>query len=189
MAIYERICRTCGRNFKGGPRAWYCPECREERKKERAAKYRKGKPKRPLGSKDFCQNCGKEYTVESGLQKYCPECQPEMHKKIDNEQGTAYYHNVVDKKQRKIKRKKRYSENKDTINAKRRENYKSVIIEANTTIRELRQKANMSIKQFSEYFHIPMSTICNWENDNLNHNPTSYLIELIEYKLKKEKKI
>lgn len=24
-----RTCRECGSQFYGGPRAWYCPECRE----------------------------------------------------------------------------------------------------------------------------------------------------------------
>ena len=32
---------------------------------------------RPLGSVDKCERCGKEYTVESGRQKYCPDCQRE----------------------------------------------------------------------------------------------------------------
>lgn len=25
-----RTCRECGSQFYGGPRAWYCPECREK---------------------------------------------------------------------------------------------------------------------------------------------------------------
>lgn len=91
MAIYDRICRTCGVSFKGGPRAWYCPDCRKERQRERSAKYRKSTPKRSLGSKDICQNCGEEYTVEGGLQKYCPKCQDIMHKKLDTEQSLEYY--------------------------------------------------------------------------------------------------
>lgn len=125
MAIYERICRTCGRNFKGGPRAWYCPDCRQKRLRERKAKYNKGDFKRHLGDKDICKNCGKEYTVEGGLQKYCLECRPEMYKKIDNEQGTTYYHEVVSKnlRLRSDKRKAHYAENKDEINRKRREKY------------------------------------------------------------------
>ena len=38
--ILPRICRTCGTSFLGGPRAFYCPECREERKKEQSKKYK-----------------------------------------------------------------------------------------------------------------------------------------------------
>jgi rubrerythrin len=26
--IRTRTCRQCGKEFQGGPRAWYCPECR-----------------------------------------------------------------------------------------------------------------------------------------------------------------
>lgn len=32
-AILPRICKECGKSFPGGPRAWYCPDCRRERKK------------------------------------------------------------------------------------------------------------------------------------------------------------
>lgn len=127
MAIYDRFCRTCSMSFKGGPRAWYCPDCRKERLKERKAKYNRGEFKRHLGEKDICKNCGKEYIVESGMQKYCPDCQAEMHKKIDCEQGTAYYHNVISKdlKLRSEKRRKHYADNKNEINRKRREKYAS----------------------------------------------------------------
>lgn len=92
MAIYDRICRACGRDFQGGPRSWYCPNCRKERKKERDAKCRKEPPKRKLGSTDICKNCGEEYIVVSGLQMYCKECQPIMHAELDRRQSLAYYH-------------------------------------------------------------------------------------------------
>lgn len=123
MAIYDRICRTCGVSFPGGPRAWYCPDCRLERRRISDRKRKKEGTIRPLGSKDICQNCGAEYTVESGLQKYCPTCQPIMHRKIDNEQGLNYYYTKVDKTERSTKRRKHYAENKDEINRKRREKY------------------------------------------------------------------
>lgn len=29
-----RVCRQCGIEFMGGPRAWYCPTCRIERQRE-----------------------------------------------------------------------------------------------------------------------------------------------------------
>lgn len=102
MAIYNRVCQTCGITFKGGPRAWYCPECRKEREKERAAKYRKAPAKRPIGSTDICNNCGENYIVAAGIQKYCNKCKNEMYKKLDREQGLDYY-----------------KKNKDTINPKR----------------------------------------------------------------------
>lgn len=186
MAIYDRICRTCGKSFKGGPRAWYCPDCREERQKEREAKYRRGEPKRHLGSIDKCLICGKEYTVESGLQKYCPDCQPEMHRKIDNEQGIAYYHHVISKdlNLRNQKRKKHYEENKDEINQKRRENHIHEETETNINLRELRGKTRMTQKEFAHYFGIPLSTYIMWETGKKKVKP--YIAELIVYKLKNE---
>ena len=86
MAIYIRECIQCGAAFKGGPRAWYCPECRAERIKQadREAKKRKSEGKvRKIGSTDFCKRCGKPYTVNSGKQMYCPECSEEAVKEID----------------------------------------------------------------------------------------------------------
>ena len=70
-----RTCRTCGAVFMGGPRAWFCPECRHERKLQQSRDHKKrGGPARQLGSIDLCVRCGAEYVVCSGLQKYCPVC-------------------------------------------------------------------------------------------------------------------
>ena len=55
------------------------------------------------------------------------------------------------------------------------------------TIKELRKATGMTQKAFAEYFGIPHRTIQNWEGGQ-NVCPT-YLLELIEYKLKNEKKI
>ena len=41
MAIYIRECIQCGAAFKGGPRAWYCPECREERQRAQQREEKK----------------------------------------------------------------------------------------------------------------------------------------------------
>lgn len=67
--IQVRICKDCGTAFEGGPRAMRCPSCREI-----ALKKKKRKPtQRPIGSVAVCERCGKEYTVNSGRQKYCSE--------------------------------------------------------------------------------------------------------------------
>ncbi len=68
------ICRECGTEFEGGPRAWYCPECRLERKRESLRCFRKNGPARPLGTTDICVRCGKQYIVTGWRQKYCPDC-------------------------------------------------------------------------------------------------------------------
>lgn len=75
--VRPRTCRTCGITFDGGPRAWYCPDCRRARQLkagiEGHQRARLGAT-RKLGSIDLCANCGKEYTVNSARQKYCPDC-------------------------------------------------------------------------------------------------------------------
>ena len=50
--------------------------------------------------------------------------------------------------------------------------------------KELRQQSGMNLKQFSEYFEIPYSTIQNWEGGH-RHCP-EYLLKLMQYKLDNE---
>ncbi len=54
-------------------------------------------------------------------------------------------------------------------------------------IKELRTKSGMTQKQFSEYLNIPKRTIEEWEGQR--RIPPIYVLELIEYKLKKEGKV
>lgn len=71
------ICKQCGRSFRGGMRASYCPDCRAERRRDadRRCKERKRAGKvRHIGSTDICIDCGAEYIVEGGLQKRCKAC-------------------------------------------------------------------------------------------------------------------
>lgn len=92
--IRDRICRTCGTAFPGGPRAWFCPKCRADRQREqrREAQRRRAAGKtRSLGSEDICTICGKPYTVNSGRQRYCPECAPAAWAEADRQQGRAWY--------------------------------------------------------------------------------------------------
>ena len=72
--IRDRVCRQCGVTFPGGPRAWYCPACRAERRQEAGKRHKKVGTARPLGSTDTCKRCGKEYIVEGGRQMYCKDC-------------------------------------------------------------------------------------------------------------------
>lgn len=84
--------------------------------------YRKNGAIRKLGSIDICQNCGEKYTVQSGLQKYCPDCQHEMYRLLDAQQGREYYNTHIkgNTAERCAKRRKYYKENADIINYKRR---------------------------------------------------------------------
>lgn len=98
--MHPRTCRECGIIFIGGPRAWYCPKCREIRRATTNAEYRQRKKEgkvREIGSTDKCLNCGEKYIVNAGLQKYCEKCAPEMMKELDRAQGMNYYNANKDK--------------------------------------------------------------------------------------------
>ena len=51
-------------------------------------------------------------------------------------------------------------------------------------IKTLRQKYNLTRKQFTEMFDIPYRTVQDWELGN--RKCPEYLLKLIEYKLEKE---
>ena len=91
-----RICRRCGVVFDGGPRAWYCPKCREMRKKLQKDRYNERR-KRGLSlslgeSVGRCEVCGREFIYASARQRYCPDCAKEAIKTSDRRQGREYYH-------------------------------------------------------------------------------------------------
>ena len=100
----DRTCRECGITFPGGPRAWYCPECRAERKKQAKQRYQSKGPARPIGSIDRCEVCGKEYTVNSARQRYCPDCAAAAVKAADNAQGREYMQEYRKIRQRRAAR-------------------------------------------------------------------------------------
>lgn len=50
--------------------------------------------------------------------------------------------------------------------------------------KELRQQSGMTQQKFAEYFGIPKRTVEDWERGARKCN--SYLLDLMEYKLKKE---
>lgn len=108
--MQDRVCRTCQKTFKGGPRAYYCPSCRAERERESMRRYKRNKRAgniRPLGSKDECERCGGEYTVQGGNQRFCSTCQPIHNVEHDRTTSLAFYH-----------------ENKERINPPRNERRK-----------------------------------------------------------------
>lgn len=72
--LRERTCKRCSITFVGYPRSLYCPECRDIERKEAKKRYRENGTKRPIGSIDQCESCGNSYIVNSGRQRYCPDC-------------------------------------------------------------------------------------------------------------------
>lgn len=102
--IKPRVCRQCGAVFSGGPRAWYCPDCRAERRRASDHRCHANGTVRPIGSTDKCEICGAEYTVRSSRHRYCDGCAADAVKKIDAAAAIAYY-----------------AANRDAINARRAE--------------------------------------------------------------------
>lgn len=138
--LHPRTCRQCGTTFEGGPRAWYCPICREERRKEADrvchAKMRRGET-RQIGSMDVCQICGKEYKVMSGNQKYCQVCAPKAVAEIDRAQGLDYY-----------------TANSEMINPARNEKRRKQRAEAKLNPKEINSNINTPKIDFDKYVNL-----------------------------------
>lgn len=97
--IQDRTCRECGCSFRGGPRAFYCHSCRVERhrKSDRESKSRSRKGlTRKLGSKDKCERCGKTYTINAAIQRFCSDCKPIHTLEYDRETSLPFYHEHKD---------------------------------------------------------------------------------------------
>lgn len=91
--LRPRTCKECGVTFKGGPRAWYCPQCRAERQAQQNREYQERKKRgstRKIGQKYPCEICGKMYILSSGLQRYCTECAVKHLKEVDNKQSREW---------------------------------------------------------------------------------------------------
>lgn len=60
-------------------------------------------------------------------------------------------------------------------------------LELTVTVKELRQKSGMTLKQFAEYFEISQRTVESWESDSASGRKCpDYLLKLMQYKLIKE---
>lgn len=108
--IRERTCIDCGVAFPGGPRAKRCPECRRIAAYENQKRFKRTGSRRPLGSTDRCQLCGKEYTVESGRQKYCRSCQRDGLLQWQREHKKEY-----NKKPEQVKSKKQFRKERQKV--------------------------------------------------------------------------
>lgn len=91
----ERVCKTCGVVFVGGPRAYYCPDCRALRREESTKQSHQRQAlgvQRKLGSFDTCNICGDIYMVASANQRYCTSCGKAHLMALQRTRGLARYH-------------------------------------------------------------------------------------------------
>lgn len=75
--LRERVCKNCGVAFIGYPRSFFCDPCRKEKEKERKRIYNqraKAGTALKIGSLKPCENCGKDFSVNSARQRYCEQC-------------------------------------------------------------------------------------------------------------------
>ena len=104
----ERRCWICGRPYDGLPQSRYCGVCKEgiDRARNKAdypkyqeyyrAKYKLNSgddvnvPGRKVGDTDYCVLCGKTYAVNSGAQKYCPECRAKTEEELHRKTAAEY---------------------------------------------------------------------------------------------------
>lgn len=105
-------CRQCRQSFAGGPRASYCPTCRQDRQRETQRTFKSRKQagrSRPLGSTDLCEQCSKPYIVAGGLQRFCLDCRLTHAREYDRTTAMAFYyaHRMQINAQRRLKRRLR----------------------------------------------------------------------------------
>ena len=63
-----------------------CPECAQNGSRETIRRVRSNK----IGTVHPCDECGKDYTVTSLAQKYCPACRPLINKRQANERRAKF---------------------------------------------------------------------------------------------------
>ena len=77
--MFKHKCEMCGLEFEtNNTRAKYCIYCRDKAQVLRNKAYmekKKAGTSLTVGSEQVCPICGKTYTVTSGSQKCCKECQ------------------------------------------------------------------------------------------------------------------
>lgn len=96
----EKNCITCKTAFLGGPRAFYCPACRIERKKQISREHKERKRlglSRRVGDLMVCVDCGIKYEYYIGAKDRCPDCAKKHLKEIDNVKSLEWKHSNKDK--------------------------------------------------------------------------------------------
>lgn len=67
-------CIDCGVEIYRPIKCKRCEACQDRINRINKSIIQAKGPRRPLGSTDKCQRCGRGYIVESGMQKYCKAC-------------------------------------------------------------------------------------------------------------------
>ena len=94
-------CVDCSAEFIGGSTAKRCPACSKIRhhRQQLDSQNRRNRGKgRALGSTSKCLDCGTEYIVSHGLQRYCAACG----KKRETERGRASRYTTEDGKRKHV---------------------------------------------------------------------------------------
>lgn len=88
--LWTSTCMDCGATFRRPIKCIRCAECQHKIKLKKWHEWKKNGSKRLLGSKDICKNCGAEYIVQSGMQRYCKNCAEAMMNKNIRAHKRAY---------------------------------------------------------------------------------------------------
>lgn len=82
----RKVCMDCGVEFVGYPISKRCPDCAKKANNESVKKSKiaqRAGTARKIGNAYPCAMCGKEYTLVSANQKYCPDCRDAAYKEVD----------------------------------------------------------------------------------------------------------
>ncbi|MCM1228390.1 MAG: hypothetical protein NC320_13385 [Clostridium sp.] len=101
--MFTYTCQICGEEFQSASnRAKYCVYCRDKAQVLRNKAYKKKKEAGTsitIGSEQICPICGNPYTVTSGSQKCCKNCQKKQtnaRKAVTNSRYTkANYDSII----------------------------------------------------------------------------------------------
>lgn len=109
--LRERICKNCGVSFVGYPRSFFCDTCRIEKEKERKRIYNqraKAGITLKIGSIKPCENCGKDFSINSARQRYCNKCRKEEVKKNISALKIEYRKEHADEQMERQKENKKF---------------------------------------------------------------------------------
>ena len=111
--MLSRTCKMCGKNFVGGPRAWYCEACRAERKRQQNKEFKERKRAGKVlsvGSLIKCELCGADIVKTGGGKRYCTKCAEKHLKEVDYEQSKKWN---LENREKYLKAKKEFGQRRN----------------------------------------------------------------------------